>query len=135
MSTAEMDPYPDGALASVRRIALWLGLQALLLTVAACQALDVGEAPRADASMGLLIAQDNCSRCHQIGGAGDSPNPNAPPFSAIASRPGMTGEGLAAWLGEAHNYPVEMGFHLEPHQVDSLALYIMRWRANPPPTS
>jgi len=115
------------------RLSLVLAGPGLLLAVAACQSLGVGEAPRPDASMGLLIAQDNCSRCHQIAAAGDSPNEDAPPFGEIANRPGMTHEALAGWLKDAHNYPIEMGFHLEPHQIDSLALYIMRRRAEGAP--
>jgi mono/diheme cytochrome c family protein len=109
--------------------ALALATPGLLLALAACETLGVDEPIAPDASMGLLIAQDNCSRCHQIGGAGASPNENAPTFGEIANRPGMTSEALAAWLRDAHNYPVEMGFHLEPHQIDSLALYVMRWRS------
>jgi mono/diheme cytochrome c family protein len=136
MATAEFDYIPSKARLRVRRRATGLCLPVLLLALAACQSLGVGEAPPADASMGLLIAQDNCGRCHQIGGAGASPNANAPTFGEIANRPGTTTESLAAWLHDAHNYPVEMGFHLEPHQIDSLALYVMRWRSSAaPPTT
>ena len=35
----------------------------------------------------------------------------------------------AAFLRDSHNYPIEMGFRLEPHQVDSLVAYMVRWRA------
>lgn len=103
----------------------------LLLAVAGCQT--VGEGPPSDPSMGLLIAENNCSRCHLTGGGGASPNPNAPTFRAIVNRPGMTPEALAGWLRDGHNYPVEMGFHLEPHQVDSLVAYMIRSRLDEPP--
>ena len=115
------------------RAAITLGVPCLLIMVAACQSLGVGESPRSDASMGLLIAQDNCSRCHGMGIGVDSPNEDAPPFGDIVNRPGMTQEAVAGWLRDAHNYPIEMGFHLEPHQIDSMALYMMRWRLNEPP--
>jgi mono/diheme cytochrome c family protein len=104
----------------------------LLLAVAGCQT--VGEAPPSDPSMGLLIAQNNCSRCHLIGGAGSSPNANAPTFREIVNRPGMTPDALAGWLRDGHNYPVEMGFHLEPHQVDSLVAYMIRSRSDELPS-
>ena len=42
----------------------------------------------------------------------------------------MTPEALAAFLRDSHNYPVEMGFQLQPHQVDSLVAYMIRWRAD-----
>jgi mono/diheme cytochrome c family protein len=128
MTVLELDSPSDRASRRMR----WLALPALALMVAACQT--VGDAPQADASMGLLIAHDDCARCHQIGGAGESPNSNAPTFREIVDRPGMTREALTAWLGDAHNYPAEMGFHLEPHQIDSLALYMVRWRSGATPT-
>jgi mono/diheme cytochrome c family protein len=133
MATAELDCVPGKGRSLAPRLAIGLALPILVLGVAACRSLAVGEAPRAEASMGLLIAQDNCSRCHQIGGAGDSPNEDAPPFTDIVNQPDITTEVLAAWLGDAHNYPIEMGFHLEPHEIDSLALYMIRWRSSPPP--
>ena len=120
---------------AIARLAIILGVPFLLLTIGACQSLRVGEEPAASASMGLLIAQDNCARCHQIGGAGDSPDEDAPEFGEIADRPGMTAATLATWLSDAHNYPIEMGFRLEPHEIDSLALYIMRWRSSEQPPS
>ena len=57
------------------------------------------------------------------------PTRGRPSFADIANRPGMTAEGFAAWLRDGHNYPVEMGFYLEPRQVDALAAYIIRLRA------
>jgi len=44
----------------------------------------------------------------------------------------MTPEALAGWLKNGHNYPTEMGFHLEPYQVDSLVAYMIRQRAEVP---
>jgi mono/diheme cytochrome c family protein len=134
MANAEFDCVPGKRRSPVIRRATRLGLPILLLGVAACRSLGMGEAPRPDASMGLLIAQDNCSGCHETSASGASPNPQAPPFIDIVNRPGMTRETLAAWLRDGHNYPVEMGFHLEPHQIDSLVAYMIRWRSNPPTT-
>jgi mono/diheme cytochrome c family protein len=105
-----------------------LGLPSILLAVSACKTLGSDTPPVADPSMGFLIAQNSCAGCHQTGGPGESPNPRAPPFGEIVNRPGMSKEVLQAWLRDAHNYPIEMGFQLEPHQVDSLAAYMIRWR-------
>ena len=85
--------------------------------------------------LGLIIARDRCAGCHQTGGAGESPNANAPTFGEIVNRPGVTPETLAAWLRDGHNYPLEMGFRLEPHQVDSLVAYMIRWRTEAAPGS
>ena len=104
----------------------------LPLALAACA---TSEPPAPSASMGLLIARDSCGSCHQTGGGGESPNPNAPTFGAIVNRPGMTPERLGAILRDSHNYPIEMGFRLEPHQVDSLVAYMVRWRAEGAPPS
>ncbi len=106
-------------------------LPGLLLALAGCST--VGTAPEPTASMGLLIARDKCSGCHQTGGPGESPNPQAPTFGEIVNRPGVTADRLAMWLRDGHNYPMEMGFRLEPHQVDSLVAYMVRWKAEGAP--
>ncbi|WP_305097704.1 cytochrome c [Croceibacterium aestuarii] len=108
-------------------LATWSGLASLALGLSACST--VGDPPESSASMGLLIARDRCSGCHQTGGGGESPNPRAPTFREIVDRPGVTPETLAAFLTNSHNYPIEMGFRLEPHQVDSLVAYMVRWRS------
>lgn len=125
------------SVAVVRRIARpdrsWaarLGLAGALLALSAC-ATD-GEPPAPNASMGMLIARDPCAGCHATGGSGESPNPRAPTFTEIVNRPGVTPEVLAGWLRDGHNYPIEMGFRLEPHQVDSLVECMVRWRNEGP---
>jgi mono/diheme cytochrome c family protein len=135
MTTAKLQFVIGKARASGMRPAVMLALPGLLLAVSACQTLGVGEPPASSASMGLLIARDSCGGCHQTGGSGASPNPQAPPFGDIVNRPGMTSEALAAFLRDSHNYPVEMGFRLEPHQIDSLVAYMIRWRRGPAPSA
>lgn len=107
-----------------------LGLPAILLALAACATTPesaANEPPyEPSASMGMLIARQSCAECHQTGGTGESPNPQATAFREIANRRGITQETLTAWLTDGHNYPAEMGFDLEPHQVESLAAYMIR---------
>lgn len=111
------------------KIAKLLGMGALAIALGAC-ATGPGDAPyEGNASMGMLIARDSCSSCHAVSLGGDSPNSHAPEFREVINRPGMDAEALAGWLNEAHNYPAEMGVHLEPHQVDSLVAYMLRMRA------
>ncbi|MXO59926.1 hypothetical protein GRI89_10280 [Altererythrobacter salegens] len=109
----------------------WAAPSGLLLALAACST--VGEPPEASASMGLIIARDKCGGCHQTGGGGESTNERAPTFAEIVDRPGMTPEALGAFLRDSHNYPIEMGFRLEPHEVDSLVAYMIRWRSEHSP--
>lgn len=98
----------------------------VLLALAACQSVPDSPPYEPDPSIGMLIARDSCSGCHATGPNGESPNSRALPFREIAERPGLTPEALAAWLKDGHDYPVEMGFVLAPHQVDSLVAYMMR---------
>lgn len=82
----------------------------------------------ANPATGLLLARDSCGGCHQVGRNGTSPNPDAPPFAEIANRQGLTPQSLSSWLRDGHNYPTEMGFYLEPHQIDALVAYMIRLR-------
>lgn len=106
-----------------------LATGAALLALAACVTGTDGAPYEGNASMGSLIARDSCASCHAVTLGGDSPNAHAPAFREVINRPGMTEAVLAGWLNEAHNYPTEMGVHLEPHQVDSLVAYMLRLRA------
>jgi mono/diheme cytochrome c family protein len=106
-----------------------LALPFLLLSLAACASTPDSTPYEADASMGMIIARDNCASCHELFLDRESPNPNAPPFREIVNRPGMTPALLATWLKDGHNYPSEMGFYLEPGKVDSLVAYMIRQRA------
>jgi mono/diheme cytochrome c family protein len=77
---------------------------------------------------GLTLAQTSCGGCHAVGQRSVSPNPEAPPFAAIVNQEGLTGNTLAAWLRNAHNYPAEMKFTLERRQVDALVGYMLTLR-------
>ncbi|HWA61354.1 MAG TPA: cytochrome c [Caulobacteraceae bacterium] len=77
-----------------------LSLAAAALALAACTATAGGEPPasgaRAEAApvptgptraeVGHRLADKLCSRCHEVGATGDSPNPASPPFRVLASR-------------------------------------------------
>jgi mono/diheme cytochrome c family protein len=55
------------------------------------------------AAAGATLAQANCASCHAVGGSPAlSPNPNAPPFRAIANLPGFTSTAFSAWLLSSH---------------------------------
>jgi cytochrome c2 len=56
-----------------------------------------------NAERGLRVARDDCAGCHAVeSDAGESPNPAAPTFSAIARTSGMTELALYAALRTTH---------------------------------
>lgn len=106
-----------------------LRLLCLALPLAACQGLPPAEpAASTAAPPGQALAQASCSSCHAIALYGSSPNPNAPPFGAIANQEGLTADTLSYWLRGAHNYPSEMDFSLDERRVDQLVAYMLTLR-------
>ena len=106
-----------------------LCLISLALVASACEPLPLAGSPgTGEAAQGLALASSHCARCHAIARYGTPPNPDAPNFAAIANQSGLTGSTLASWLRDAHNYPGEMQFELEDHQVDELVAYILTLR-------
>lgn len=92
-----------------------------LATLAACVAV-----PPADgAARGQALAQKRCAACHAIAGHDLSPNPDAPPFPAIANQRDLTRATLHDFLQDSHNYPAAMNFTLSDAQVDDLAQYMV----------
>ena len=113
------------AAAAGPRHSWWLGL----LLLAGCQTVTpAGQAESAAAHRGRVFAQTSCASCHETRLYGTSPNPNAPPFGAIANQEGVTAETLSYWLRSAHNYPIEMNFLLHDDQVDALVAYFLSLR-------
>lgn len=110
-------------------------LVAILLAAgaAACQTYpatpaSVASAPQPsgdDAGRLHTFAQAACGGCHAIERSELSPNPKSPPFEDIANRRELSADTLASWLRNAHNYPEEMDFDLDPAQADDLAAYIV----------
>ena len=101
--------------------------QTLLLAACANGPAALPAAPAA-ADQGKVFARASCAGCHSIERYGHSPNPNSPPFPAIANQEGLTSETLTTWLRGAHNYPREMDFYLQEREVDALAAYMLTLR-------
>lgn len=99
-----------------------LPLLTLALSAAACVHAD------RPAERSLALAQGSCGGCHAVERHGLSPNPDAPPFAAIANTEGLTRETLTAWLRDAHNYPEEMEFFLYEQEVNALVDHILTLR-------
>lgn len=74
--------------------------------------------------MGHAFAMSTCGSCHAVEpGSITSPDPNAPPFQAFVNKQGLTKETLSVCLRDAHNYPDEMQFQLDPGKADDLVTF------------
>ena len=85
----------------------------------------------------LAFVQAACGGCHAVEPPALSPNPQAPPFEAIANRDGLTRKTLSKWLVDAHNYPEVMDFDLEQRQIDMIVDHVMTLKRkdySPPPS-
>jgi len=76
-----------------------------------------------DPGPGAVFAEKTCSHCHDIKGAGPSPEPTAPPFQNVAITPGMTANALTVWLTTSH--PTMPNIVLEPQGRDNVVAYIL----------
>ena len=73
---------------------------------------------------GAQIAQTICVACHVVArGQSAAPNSQAPPFSAIASTPGMTSIALSAALTTSHR--LMPNIILEPEERRDVIAYIL----------
>lgn len=101
----------------------------MAICVGACQSFASPETASAGSSNArLAFAQGACGGCHAVERNQDSPNPAAPPFARIVNQEGLTRASLSSWLRDAHNYPEEMEFYLEPQEVDDLVDYMLTLR-------
>jgi mono/diheme cytochrome c family protein len=105
-------------------------MTATMLLLGGCQAHQpVGPSELTAQARGHAFAQATCAACHGVERHSTlSPNPQAPSFPTIVNRQGLTAETLAAWLRDAHNYPVEMEIQLDPAKVNDLVAYILTLR-------
>lgn len=96
-----------------------------LLGLGACQTTPDATAAPVVAPETLAFAQGACGGCHAVEPNALSPNRDAPEFPSIVNRPGLNSETLTRWLVDAHNYPEEMDFDLDPPQVERLVDYML----------
>ncbi len=73
---------------------------------------------------GFTIVRTNCSRCHAIGKAGESPLPIAPPFRTLHERYPV--EDLQEPLAEGiiTGHPTMPEFRFDPGQVGDIIAYL-----------
>lgn len=77
-----------------------------------------------DTQQGLAFAREACAACHAVERRQpSSPNPQAPPFEAIANTRGMTGMALYAFLRTSH--PTMPNLILDADEIASVTAYIL----------
>jgi mono/diheme cytochrome c family protein len=92
-----------------------------LLFFAAMMALAPG-AVAADAAQGQVLAKRWCATCHVVASDQRNGNTQAPPFSAIADRPGFDAGRVALFLLDPH--PKMPDMNLTRAEAADLAAYI-----------
>ena len=77
-----------------------------------------------DIAAGKKLVEANCSRCHAVGPAGDSPLAKAPPFREVVKRypPDSLGEALVEGIVTGHNEMPEFVF--EADQAVAIIAYL-----------
>ncbi|MEM6266180.1 MAG: hypothetical protein AAF707_01545 [Pseudomonadota bacterium] len=101
---------------------------ALASALAACQYEPREPARSASVKTPPALVQGVCGDCHAVEAPFLSPNPEAPSFSAIANREGLSEETLASWLIDAHNYPELMEFELTQEEAQKVTTYMLTLR-------
>lgn len=78
----------------------------------------------ADPAPGAKLAQTFCNACHQVerNTTVPSPNPDAPPFAAVADNAEMTDLAIRVFLRSPH--PSMPNFLLSEAEIDSVIAYI-----------
>ena len=80
------------------------------------------------ARRGLAFAQTRCSGCHAVTANETSPNPESPPFEAIANMRELTAATLRQFLSDSHNYPAAMNFTVARTRIRDLSDYVLTLR-------
>ena len=114
----------------MHRVCLALAAAALLLAACASDgtAASAETAPTATmtptrAEVGHRLADRLCSRCHQVGPTGDSPNAASPPFSVLAAR--YSEVTLGRKLDDIATGHYDMPpTHVTNDEIDSLVAYL-----------
>ncbi len=107
------------------RLTMTAAILAGLLGAAAARAEDDPEA-------GHVLVAENCSRCHAVEQAGDSPNPDAPPFRTFSSKWPLENleEAIAEGIVVGHEGIEMPEFEFEPDQIGDIIAYLATLKAN-----
>ena len=85
-----------------------------------------------DARGGALVAS-HCARCHATGKAGDSPNPQAPPFRRLHERYPVASLAEALVEGIRVGHPPMPGFQFSSQDALDIIAYLESVQSDSPP--
>lgn len=92
--------------------------------VLVCLALPAQAAEKDVVGRGEVLVRENCSRCHAVGTAGDSPHKEAPPFRTLSAKYPVAdlAESLAEGIVSGHpDMPI---FVFSPPDVGAIIDYL-----------
>ncbi len=84
----------------------------------------IPDASAQDVRNGRAIARENCARCHAVGPAGRSRNPNATAFRLIPQRYPVEALEEAFGEGISGSHKGMPDFQFDPAEIDDLLAYI-----------
>ena len=73
---------------------------------------------------GRLLVERNCGMCHAVGRAGESRDPQAPPFRRLHERFDVEELGEALAEGILTGHPAMPEFRFEPDEVVAIIAYL-----------
>jgi cytochrome c len=116
----------------------WAARRALGVALAAaglCVPAMVSAAEKDLTDKGRVLVEENCSRCHAIGLAGESPKAEAPPLRTLSRNYPV--EDLAESLAEGivSGHPDMPIFVFGPHDVNAIIAYLDSIQETPAPAS
>lgn len=104
---------------------------AMLVMALAPQAVAQPAAEESGAQKGLGIARTWCANCHVVEVNPARGADTAPTFPAIASRPGVTADGLRAFLSAQHAGPAQTrmpNLSLSRNDIENVVAYLLTLR-------
>ena len=96
------------------------------LLIAAAMAALPGTASAQDAAAGRMLAQTWCANCHTVDARPTIAADQVPSFTVIANRPGVTADGLRAFLSAPHGRMPDLS--LSRTDIDNAIAYLLTLR-------
>lgn len=114
-----------GAIGTLALTACQSAEPAQSVTASATDATSADALAETDADGVPMLVGAVCGSCHAVTPGTLSPLPQAPTFTSIANREGLTRETLTTYLRDAHNYPDIMDVGLTDEDVALVVDYML----------
>ncbi|HUI35623.1 MAG TPA: cytochrome c [Stellaceae bacterium] len=107
----------------------FLHKSAAVMILAGTASLAAAHADAASAARGKAMVKQQCAGCHAVEPGGQSPNPKAPTFAAVANEPSATPYSLHVFLQTTH--ATMPNFMINSDDIDDIVAYILSLKAKP----